>query len=163
MLNAHPLARYVLGLGYVGCAILWAGRLRESPSSRCLPSPGLHSLTPSSPPLPSSASVRTQPPLPLLLFLLCTFTTLTPTPLIEPRYFLTPWVILRILAAPAPPPSSPGPSKAARARAEDGDLRSRVLAIEAAWYVALNFVVLGVFLTVKFRWPSEGGWMRFMW
>jgi alpha-1,2-glucosyltransferase len=101
--------------------------------------------------------------LPLLLFLLCTIATLTPTPLIEPRYFLTPFVILRILAAPTPP-SAPAPkTKGEAPQARGVELASYVPALEAGWYVAVNAIALGVFLTIKFRWPAEEGWQRFMW
>lgn len=101
--------------------------------------------------------------MPLLLFLLCTIATLTPTPLIEPRYFLTPFVILRILAANPPPLGPARRKKEAQSQATGVDLASYVPVLEAGWYAAINVVALGVFLTVKFRWPAEEGWMRFMW
>lgn len=107
--------------------------------------------------------MRTQPPLLLLLFLFCTIATLTPTPLIEPRYFLTPFVVIRVLAA-ATPPSMPAKSaKGVTSSAISVNLAAYAPALEAGWYAAINGAVLGVFLTIKFRWPAEEGWMRFMW
>jgi hypothetical protein len=137
------------------------------------------------------ATVRTQPPLTLLIFLLATLLTLTPSPLIEPRYFLIPFFILRILASPLPRPTSspptlfPRPSpmsststptlsphtpekKEAAGGGKSGEGPSSYATtlrwLEFAWYGGVNVLAVWVFLHWKFRWESEEGiWQRFMW
>jgi alpha-1,2-glucosyltransferase len=63
--------------------------------------------------------------------------TLLPTPLLEPRYFLVPYLFLR---------------------AQITESSSWGLILEAIWYVLINGVTMGVFLYL----PREGG-IRFMW
>lgn len=105
--------------------------------------------------------MRTQPPLPLLLFLLCTFATLVPTPLIEPRYFLTPFVIMRILASTTPPQSNT--SSAAEQKGSSEAWKVWVVVLEGLWYAVVNLLVTTLFLNVTFKWEGEEGPMRFMW
>jgi alpha-1,2-glucosyltransferase len=60
-----------------------------------------------------------------------------PTPLLEPRYFLIPYLLMRIQIVNVP---------------------SWALVLEGLWYAAINFVTMGVFLYL----PREGVG-RFMW
>ncbi|KAJ7124763.1 glucosyltransferase [Mycena crocata] len=62
---------------------------------------------------------------------------LLPTPLLEPRYFLIPYVLLR---------------------SQVPDVPTWALVLEGSWYVAINAVTMGVFLYL----PREGVG-RFMW
>ncbi|KAL7410973.1 DIE2/ALG10 family-domain-containing protein [Mrakia frigida] len=135
LINPFPVARYILGLGYVACAIVWSGRL-----------------------------LRSQPPLPLLIFLFATIATLTPSPLIEPRYFLLPFLILRILASPSQASNRPSKTPSSSSSTPAATRKRRLEWIELGWYALVNAVTMGVFLRVKFRWESEEGvWQRFMW
>ena len=69
---------------------------------------------------------------------------LVPAPLIEARYFVLPYLIFRVLAAP--PPSIPR------------------IAAESVLYAAINAGVLYLFLYRPFVWPSEPfRWQRYMW
>jgi alpha-1,2-glucosyltransferase len=67
----------------------------------------------------------------------CLIPTLLPTPLLEPRYFLVPYVLLR---------------------AQLPEIPLWALAIEGAWYAAINAVTMGVFL-----YREREGVGRFMW
>ncbi|KAN0062797.1 hypothetical protein ACQY0O_004617 [Thecaphora frezii] len=82
----------------------------------------------------------------------CCVATLVPAPLVEPRYFLLPFLFLRFLL--------PAPSGA-----------RMWLLLESLWYVAINLATLALFLGRSFEWPShavdasrnESTTMRFMW
>lgn len=74
-------------------------------------------------------------------FAVCTALVLIPTPLIEPRYFLIPIIILRLKLVPS----------------------VRNQALEAMFWLAINGVTLYMFLCRPFRWQGWEGWMRFMW
>lgn len=63
--------------------------------------------------------------------------TLLPTPLLEPRYFLIPYVLMR---------------------AQVDDVPESGVFLEAGWYAAVNAVTMSVFLYL----PREGVG-RFMW
>ena len=72
-----------------------------------------------------------------LLLPMCAVPTLVSTPLIEPRYFLIPYVLLR---------------------AQVVDVSKRMLVVEGLWYVAINAVTMYVFL-----YKEREGVGRFMW
>jgi alpha-1,2-glucosyltransferase len=67
----------------------------------------------------------------------CLAPTLLPTPLLEPRYFLVPYVLLR---------------------AQVSEVPVWALAVEAIWYAAVNAATMGVFL-----YHERDGVGRFMW
>lgn len=79
---------------------------------------------------------------------MATTLTLVPAPLVEPRYFLIPALLLRIQVAASTAPT----------------FHSRTwIWVEMAWYLLINVVTVGLFLTVKFKWADTEGWQRFMW
>jgi alpha-1,2-glucosyltransferase len=110
----------------------------------------------------------------------CTTAVLVPTPLVEPRYFLIPLILLRLHLELVP-------SRAAEVRTNEGSevpdrrhhrpghtvkLREEIgsgrevpgrLWVEYAWYTGIHAATLGLFLVRKFRWEGWEGWMRFMW
>jgi alpha-1,2-glucosyltransferase len=88
----------------------------------------------------------------LMAFGVCTGAVLVPTPLVEPRYFLVPYLIIRLECA--------GRAKANQKGEGPSD---RWLLVELGWNTLINVVTLYVFLTVKFEWVGWEGWMRFMW
>ena len=79
-----------------------------------------------------------------LLFWLVTALCLVPTPLLEPRYFLTPFTIWFLHAAPKLAASVP----------------RTVAAI--ALYAAVNAATIGIFIYRPFTWV-DGTTARFMW
>ncbi|KAL2165046.1 hypothetical protein VTH06DRAFT_342 [Thermothelomyces fergusii] len=93
-----------------------------------------------------------------LLWLLTTALSLVTAPLVEPRYFILPWVFYRLLV----------PTGRLRRRAAAGvDVR---LPLETAWFAAVNAVTMYVFLFRGFYWRGEDGELldggrvqRFMW
>jgi alpha-1,2-glucosyltransferase len=78
-----------------------------------------------------------------LLYVFATAATLVSAPLVEPRYFIVAWVLWRMHVR---------------------ERRMWVLLLEAAWFVAVNGVTLGLFLFRSFEWEHEKGKrQRFMW
>lgn len=76
----------------------------------------------------------------LVLFVGATCAVLAPTPLLEPRYFLTPLVILRLYLSPGA-----------------GPLRPRSLAAEALLYLAIQAACVWLFLERPFLWDIQIG------
>ncbi|TFK30382.1 glucosyltransferase [Coprinopsis marcescibilis] len=104
----HPFAPYLLVPGYFACA--WAWFLRAG---------------------------RDQTLLQNLLLPVFVIPTLLPTPLLEPRYFLIPYILLR---------------------AQIGDVPAWAVALEGVWYGLINGLTMYIFLYL----PREGVG-RFMW
>ncbi|KII93695.1 glycosyltransferase family 59 protein [Plicaturopsis crispa FD-325 SS-3] len=104
----HPAVPYLLIPAYIACA--WAWFLRVG---------------------------RDQTVLQTLILPVFVLPTLLPTPLLEPRYFLIPYVLLR---------------------AQVVDVPTWGLAVEGAWYAAINAVTMWVFL-----YQERAGVGRFMW
>ncbi|KAL2177808.1 glycosyltransferase family 59 protein [Thermothelomyces heterothallicus CBS 202.75] len=114
-----------------------------------------------------------------LLWLLTTALSLTTAPLVEPRYFILPWVFYRLLVpawratdALAPPGIGrawPRGGLAGRLWRIAGCVNVR-LPLETAWFVAVNVGTMYVFLFRGFYWRGEDGELldggrvqRFMW
>jgi len=68
--------------------------------------------------------------------------SLIPSPLLEPRYFLVPYIIMRLYMP---------------------KMSSKQVALEFALYGLVNIVTMIVFLYRPFTWSSEPGLQRFMW
>lgn len=91
-----------------------------------------------------------------LLWILATTMSLFSAPLVEPRYFILPWVFWRLHL---PAWSAPGSQRY--------DFR---LWVESAWFVVVNVVTMYIFITRPFLWyapdgglADEGRAQRFMW
>ena len=81
-----------------------------------------------------------------LIFALTTTLSLITAPLVEPRYFIIPWVMWRLHIASYPA------------------AQERVMTwAERLWYIANNVATCWVFLNKPFQWASEPGAQRFMW
>lgn len=97
-----------------------------------------------------------------LLFWMATAAVLVPTPLIEPRYFLMAYLLLRIYSHPYAP---------CEKQEQSAQLKWIYLALEAATYAAVNVITVGLFVNRPFQWPShavdvsrnEHTTMRFLW
>lgn len=139
ILNVHPLARYAAVPGYttatsllysaIGrqiCPIYQKWRRRPDAMSACV----------------ATARARVWTVLPLSAFIAVTAATLIPSPLLEFRYFIVPFVILRLHLRPT-------------ARWQ--------IVMESVVYCSVNLATLWLFLYRPFKWPSEPGWQRFMW
>ncbi|OJD24857.1 hypothetical protein ACJ73_03777 [Blastomyces percursus] len=100
----------------------------------------------------------------VLIWLIATSLSLITVPLVEPRYFLIPWVIWR-LHVRLPSTQIDGSSdRSADAKSRDRLLFYLPLALETTWYIIINAVTGYMFLYRGFEWPQEPGLVqRFMW
>ncbi|KAJ9111310.1 hypothetical protein QFC20_002601 [Naganishia adeliensis] len=99
-------------------------------------------------------------------FVACTAAVLVPTPLVEPRYFLIPYLLLRLHCGPLPGTgrvSAEGSPSSRGSGAGRGEGRAKWAWVEIAWNAFVNAVTIGVFLAVTFEWKGWEGKMRFMW
>jgi alpha-1,2-glucosyltransferase len=167
----HPLIRYLLGPIYLICA--WLVYL-----TLCTPSTAAHLATFKDKKTfhSSKKAVAKEEPAQgpttsfVIVLLASTALSLVGAPLVEPRYFIIPWVIWR-LNVPALPSQLPAKTKTGKNPAlldivkhwgwEGHDYR---LWIETAWLLLINAVTGYIFLYRGFEWPQEpGNVQRFMW
>ncbi|MCJ1308262.1 glucosyltransferase [Agyrium rufum] len=105
----------------------------------------------------------------VLVFLLATSLSLISAPLVEPRYFVVPWLIWRLHVPSMAPPRPDAKGDLAKPSTEEDDSIPNLwlgvnLYIETAWYIVVNVVTGYIFLNWGFDWPSEPGKVqRFMW
>lgn len=110
-----------------------------------------------------------------IIFLLATTLSLITAPLVEPRYFIIPWVIWRLFL-PAWRPQGDSPASEPTSGSVLGYLQSALsrydmrLVVETAWFVAISFVTGAIFLLKPYQWKAEDGTLldegrlqRFMW
>ncbi|KAK4465435.1 family 59 putative glycosyltransferase [Cladorrhinum samala] len=101
----------------------------------------------------------------VLLLFITTALSLITAPLVEPRYFILPWVFYRLLVPAAPITTSTAPNKSSWLGKVDGRLF-----VETAWFAGINLVTMYIFLFKPYVWVAEGGKLldegrlqRFMW
>lgn len=91
----------------------------------------------------------------VVIWLITTALSVVTAPLVEPRYFIVPWIIWRLHVPHAPTIIS------INGRRFSPDLR---LVIETVWLLAINQILQYLFLNKTFTWPSEPGKVqRFLW
>jgi alpha-1,2-glucosyltransferase len=103
----------------------------------------------------------------VLVWLVSTTLSVITAPLVEPRYFIIPWLIWRLHVAP---PASTPPSKTTQPAPRSG-IRKLLrldpktwLWIETAWFLLVNLATCYMFLYRGFEWTQEPGRVqRFMW
>lgn len=111
----------------------------------------------------------------VLVWLLATSLSLITAPLVEPRYFIIPWLLWR-LHIPNPPPQPRSASSAGtEARRNSSQPLEQIKAalskdfdhrlwLETAWFLLINWGTGYIFLYKGFEWPQEPGRVqRFMW
>ncbi|KAI0388604.1 glycosyltransferase family 59 protein [Xylariaceae sp. FL0594] len=127
-----------------------------------------------------------------LMLLLATTLSLVTAPLVEPRYFILPWVFWRLLVPHPMPSSSTGVTNAVPATRSRGTYAAEtskpsqpkfsgrrttgsvaaclVLALEIVWFMLINFATMYIFIARPFYWRApdgslldEGRVQRFMW
>ena len=121
----HPVIPYLLVPGYLACA--WAWFLR---TGQFLP----HFLRPTA---HIGFAGRDQTLLQNLILPISVLIISTPTPLLEPRYFLIPYILLR---------------------SQVSDMPAWALHAEGFWYAGINAVTMWIFL-----YKEREGVGRFMW
>jgi alpha-1,2-glucosyltransferase len=114
-----------------------------------------------------------------LVFLLATSLSLITAPLVEPRYFIIPWVIWRLLI-PSWRVHDHRPGSEIEKIQGSGTLLGKLLSffkhydsrliLETVWFVAINIGTMCIFLFKPYQWRAEDGtlldngrWQRFMW
>jgi alpha-1,2-glucosyltransferase len=104
----------------------------------------------------------------VLVWIVTSALSLITAPLVEPRYFIIPWVVWRLQVA------SPFSDLKTWAGKVVNKPRSQILApsapphawllLETLWYCIINAVTGYIFLHWTFEWPQEpGAKQRFMW
>ncbi|KAJ5666854.1 Dol-P-Glc:Glc(2)Man(9)GlcNAc(2)-PP-Dol alpha-1-2-glucosyltransferase [Penicillium macrosclerotiorum] len=102
----------------------------------------------------------------VLIWLAATSLSLVTAPLVEPRYFIIPWVMWRLHLPPTP---SLAVFRQHHPENEEERARADVVTnapkfLETVWFVIINAVTGYVFLYKGFEWPQEPGKIqRFMW
>lgn len=112
----------------------------------------------------------------VLVLLLTTALSLIGAPLVEPRYFILPWVIWRLNCPSLPlPPTKSKPVEGSNDQSNKGGLvvfmrywgwegHDYRLWGETAWFIVVNAVLGYMFLYRGFEWKQEPGKVqRFMW
>ena len=133
---------------------------------------------------PAACAVSSIPPKTstALLWLAATTLSLMTAPLVEPRYFILPWVFYRLLMPAWYVPDdtvkgngtsqkhSPGSGCITGGFASVFNTLDIRLILETVWFVGINIVTMYVFLTKGFYWRAEDGTLldggkvqRFMW
>lgn len=109
-----------------------------------------------------------------LLWLATTALSLVSAPLVEPRYFILPWVFWRLLvpswSTPVGPPARLRSLPAIGWLCALGRRVDLTAVLETLWFVVVNVVTFWVFLSRPYQWKGEDGrlldegrWQRFMW
>ncbi|KAL0262922.1 glucosyltransferase [Diplodia seriata] len=108
----------------------------------------------------------------VLVWLATTSLNLVTAPLVEPRYFIVPWIMWRlhfpinsvgknVVLGAAAKKKEGGKDES---REEEGEVHNKALWAETAWFLVVNVVTGYIFLNWGFVWPQEPGMVqRFMW
>ncbi|KAK7191019.1 hypothetical protein DPSP01_007809 [Paraphaeosphaeria sporulosa] len=144
LLFRHPVVKYLaVGVYYI-CALLTIRILGAPPHPA--PTPSAKTAPKRQQKLASAKDSSVQISF-VLVWVGATALSVITAPLVEPRYFIIPWVIWRLHV-----PVEPGRATTVR------------LALETAWLLAVNLGVGYMFLYREFTWASEpGSVQRFMW
>jgi alpha-1,2-glucosyltransferase len=153
ILRRHPAVKYLAILVYYICAWSVTNSLGMPPNDEQALKQKRKDTRPTSagigrPPCQSSF---------LTIWLVTTALSVVTAPLVEPRYFIIPWIMwrLHVQAAPA------SLSKEQQSNARRYDIR---LGMETLWLLAIDAAIMYVFLFRGFAWPSEPGKVqRFLW
>lgn len=102
----------------------------------------------------------------VLVWLAATALSLITAPLVEPRYFIIPWVMWRLHL---PPSSTLAAFRRQKPQSEEERARADLVTnlpkfLETVWFIVINAVTGYIFLYKGFEWPQEPGKVqRFMW
>jgi alpha-1,2-glucosyltransferase len=170
--------RYAVTPVYITCAWLSIQALGSAPQDRTKPS-GPSDPKPSHEQAANTAS-RGSPrrllPLPdttqsantsfLIIWLATTSLTLISAPLVEPRYFILPWIFFRLHLPLSQPQLSAkaDATEPATLLAKLWSQHDKRLWLETAWFGVVNAGTMWLFLYRGFEWEQEpGNVQRFMW
>jgi alpha-1,2-glucosyltransferase len=107
----------------------------------------------------------------VIIWLIATALSLITAPLVEPRYFIIPWVIWRLHLPRQPTPQAyRGIQRQGQGPRDETEIFKAKFAadlpqiLETIWFIAVNAITGYVFLYKGFEWPQEPGKVqRFMW
>lgn len=160
----HPLAKYLAVPVYLICsradlkALEGSSSVSLSRRQLATPEQKMHSDK------PSTHSTRVSF---LLIWFLSTTLSLITAPLVEPRYFILPWLFWRLHLPISSMVETQQPRRKKSRRKYDWLLllnTSNTLWLETVWFVLINLVTCYVFLYRGFTWPQQPGRVqRFMW
>jgi alpha-1,2-glucosyltransferase len=150
LLRRHPAIKYLAAPVYVACGWLVLG-----------------ALFPGSPKSTTGIQLKSRI-LFSLVWILTSAACLVTAPLVEPRYFIIPWVTWRLVAAswtePAHPKFSTPKKRSQGAWLAWLQTPRAALWIETIWLLSVNAITMYVFLFWPFEWKQEKGAVeRFMW
>ncbi|EUC32163.1 glycosyltransferase family 59 protein [Bipolaris zeicola 26-R-13] len=160
ILRLYPALRYIAVPVYFICAwsiinaLATPRRATHSGSESMLKDKGKAG----SPPI--SADNQSCPVSFVVIWLAATTLSVVTAPLVEPRYFIIPWVIWRLHVARHTTPNTEA-SPSSSTWKSIVDVR---MVLETIWLLAINLAVSYVFLNWTFTWPNEpGNLQRFIW
>ncbi|KAL1612252.1 glucosyltransferase [Paraconiothyrium brasiliense] len=143
ILLRHPIVRYLAIPVYYICAVLTIRTLGASPSADVTHAKTMRTKQQRVDSIKSN-SVQISF---VIVWTATTALSLITAPLVEPRYFIIPWVIWRLHV----------PATKSRAT-------TLQLVLETVWLLAVNIGVGYMFLNKGFEWPNEPGKVqRFLW
>ncbi|KAF2690863.1 glycosyltransferase family 59 protein [Lentithecium fluviatile CBS 122367] len=149
ILRRHPTIKYLAVPFYFICAWL-AIRTLRSPSGNGAQAQGA---TKSKPTTKKSQPCNLSF---IIVWVATTTLSVATAPLVEPRYFIVPWIMWRLHVPYVFGSSSRGPTKKASYDAR--------LILETIWLLAIDVAIGYNFLYRGFSWPSEPGIVqRFLW
>lgn len=166
ILHRHPSIKYLATPAYLLCAWSCLSALGNHPRRISTAKPVRNRDAPGS--VTNRVSF-------LLVWLLATTLSLCTAPLVEPRYFIVPWLLWRIHITSTVSTSETMQDSQARAgdvakanSKNDGSRHDRGLNsqlwLETIWFLVINGVTGYIFLYWGFAWPQEPGKVqRFMW
>lgn len=89
--------------------------------------------------------------------LVCTFATVVPSPLFEPRYYILPFFFWRLFQTPV------ADNILDRSPPQEELKYCKRLGLELVWFIFLNAITLAVFSFRSFSWDSELNPQRIIW
>lgn len=153
ILRQHPVIKYLAVLIYYPCAWMTIQTLGLASKSEARKD----RKTERSRPKTHEASRQLCPVSFILVWLATTTLSVISAPLVEPRYFIIPWIIWRVHV----PYISALPSTKRLTGNASFDMR---LVLETTWHLAINAITGYIFLYRDFAWPSEPNRaQRFLW
>lgn len=152
LLLRHPVLKYLAVPVYYACFCLSIQSLAHPTTNPETPPPTVHSKPQRTSTTPTQSPVQISF---VIIWLITTSLSVVTAPLVEPRYFIIPWIIWRLHVPHAPTTFT------IKGRTYSPDLR---VVVEAVWLFAINQTLQYLFLNRTFTWPSEpGNKQRFLW
>ncbi|KAK8127326.1 glycosyltransferase family 59 protein [Apiospora sp. TS-2023a] len=173
------IVRHALVPVYVFCGWLSWSALYDSKSSKpatTTPSIIISSATRPSFSILNGGASQSPPTSTVIILLLTTTLSLMTAPLVEPRYFILPWVFWRLLVPAWSMDDLFGTDQIATDKPSSiwlvrvGNRYDVRLVLESIWFLLINVMTMYIFLTRPFYWKAEDGTLldggnvqRFMW